>query len=119
MHDLLRNHKAWKVRRVLSLSAWTLLASVIVGYLISAGGPSRYLERLPPGSPGSYALYTIVVIAGIAGMTAWISGISYALLDQRRNGVPRWLLLAILIVGNFAASFFYYFLFVHWQPKPA
>lgn len=111
------SRQAITTRRVLSLSAWTLLVLVLVGFAAYVPSIDALLVRFEATLIGKLVIYPVVVFAGLTGITEWISSIWYASIDPTHHRVPRGLLILVLVIGNLAASFFYYFLVVHWQPK--
>lgn len=104
-------------RRVLSISAWALLFCVILGLVLSEPPLSDWVKSRPAGSIAHFILLTFPIITGVAALSTWGAALWHAVGDTGRQGVPRWLLITILILGNFVASFFYYFLSVHWRHR--
>jgi drug/metabolite transporter (DMT)-like permease len=87
-------------RTILAICAWMTLGLVVaVGIL----GPD----------PGFAAL--IRVPGAILVICLWGAAIWHEWLDSRRRNVPKWLVLLLLVFGNFVAAFLYYFLFVLWR----
>jgi hypothetical protein len=86
---------------------------MVVGSLFSSDAAQRWVES----TTGVVVLTAVLVLTFVAGLAAWISSLIHAWHESSHYLVPRWLLISVLVVGSFAASFFYYFLFVHWQPR--
>lgn len=104
-------------RKVLGWSAWFLLASVFVGFLLSSPAINHGLTQ----TMGSTAVDAIGGAFGIgtavAGLCAWISAIVYALRSKARTALPKNLLVGLLLFGNMVSAFFFYFLYVLWLDK--
>lgn len=86
--------------KVLAICAWlTLMLAIAVG-IIGADPTLSRLIRVPGA----------VLVVFLWGAALW-----HEWLDPRRRSVPQWAVLLLLVLGNFVAAFFYYFLFVLWR----
>lgn len=104
-------------RLVLSVSAWTLLTLVILGFVMSADIVQEWLRAISTTTVWKIVSSLLLSTTAIVAMSAWISSLIHAWYDPTPLALPRWFLMCILLVGSFAASFFYYFLYVVWTPK--
>lgn len=106
-------------RRILSFASWTLVGWIVVGYLSTV--PSID-SRLTIAESQPIVRSTVAVFLAVLTLTAlvtWVAALWYAFSDTAHHHVPRVLLIAVLVFSNFVGAFFYYFLFVHWQPHRA
>jgi hypothetical protein len=88
------------VGRILAACAWLTLGLVIAVGVLGTDPTFSALIRIPGA----------VLVVCLWGAAIW-----YEWLDIRIRSVPKWLILLLLIFGNFVAAFFYYFLFVVWR----
>jgi amino acid transporter len=109
--------RATKARRTLAVASWTLLALVLIGFMISAPMIEQWLDALPKDGLLHFGVSRLPLLAGAAAIAAWISALVHAASEDPPRRLPRWGLVVILIVGNFVASFFYYFLWARRRPE--
>jgi hypothetical protein len=103
-------------RVCLAVSSWLLLIAVGVGYLTLIPAVDERLDTniVAVRIAETFFLATI----GAAAITAWISAVWYAITSHKaKTGLPRELLVILLIATNFVGAFFYYFLSVYWLTK--
>jgi len=105
-------------RRLLAVGAWVLLAAIAAGLLTSIPRVDAAIEQ--SSRTGWAKLITVIVLVtvGAAAIAAWVGALWHAAATHRSSAAGRWALIAVLIFGNFVASFFYYFGYVYWL-RPA
>lgn len=106
-----------KARTILAFAAWALVAWMVVGYLSLIPKFDAWLTMMETSAWVRVMVAACLVAAGVTAITLWVAAVWHAATDQQRHAVPRPLLIGTLLFGNVAAAFFYYFLFVHWQPR--
>ena len=112
-----RRHIEPIARDVVAVSAWMVLGLVIASGVTSIDAIGSWLASSPEGSLPALLSSALIALGGAAMLILWASAVLHAFVDVRRTGVPRLLLIGMLIVFNFVGGFFYYFLYLVWR-KP-
>ena len=109
------------VRRVFSASAWAMLAWVVVGMISTVPDVDKKLTAIDANPAVHMSVIAFLIIVLLTALSLWASAIWYTALVTRgnRNETTRRLILALLILGNWVAAFFYYFAYVHWRSLPS
>jgi len=99
------------LRRVLAVSAWTMLAIIVLGIVLSIG-PLEAAVQARQGIPWFDALgNTLLIIMGCAAFALWGAAVFYSLL-RPNGGRSRALTVVVLIATNVLGGLVYYFFFV-------
>lgn len=112
------NGATGKARTILAITSWALVTWIVVGYLSIIPQFDAWLTGMEASAWVRVMVAACLITAGVTALTAWAAAVWHAASDQQRHVVPRPVLVGTLLFGNVAAAFFYYFLFVHWQPRP-
>ncbi|SRR6266699_1738767 len=104
-------------RKLLALGAWALLAAVALGFLSSIPQVDVTIDQASRTTWGRVLMGAVFLLVGAGGLAAW-AGALWHVAVAPWSRPARWSLLALLIFGNFVASFFYYFGYVYWLRAP-
>jgi hypothetical protein len=101
-------------RQVVQISAWSTL--VLIGALLVMGSvPQLRAVYNGPWLEG-WPLKVLVAALVVSVITLWVGAVVHAAVATREGGVPRPILVALLIVGQFIGGLLYYFAYLRWQP---
>ena len=107
-------------RRVLGICSWTavgVIAVAVLGLLIEPLGAALRSD------PGTFGYVLVKVLTGLMAaslLLAWGAAFyDVATTSPWNLGPPRWVLIALLIVGHMVTAVLYYFLAVYWKRTPA
>lgn len=103
-----------RARRILAFGATVLLIAICLALLVSMPSVEEQVARAPGISFLGVLLRGTLILLVIGGLTTWAGALLYAYHSTSRSPLPRVLLFAVLTIGNAAAGFFYYWLYVHW-----
>lgn len=119
--DLAEMSTHWSGRNnalsVLSVSAWATLGMVALGGILSISTIAEAIQAARPGTVLHIASTAVPAAAAVILFVLWGSALWYAWNDHSQRSMPRGLLIALLLIGNFVAAFFYYFVFVLWRAQ--
>ena len=101
-------------RKLLGIAAWVLLAAVALGLLTSIPTLDVAIGRASRTTFVTLLMAAIFTVVGAAAIAAWIGAVWHARVTHLSSTTGRSALLALLILGNFVAAFFYYFGYVYW-----
>jgi len=104
-------------RKLLALGAWALLAAVALGFLSSIPQVDVSIDQASATTWGRVLMVIVFILVGAAVLAVWSGALWYVAVTHMSRPA-RWSLLALLIFGNFVASFFYYFGYVYWLRAP-
>lgn len=104
-------------RRVLAYACWLMVVWIVIGYLTMVPAIDRRITAAEGSAIGREILGVLLVAVLLTALVIWGAALWHATIDREPHLVPRGMLIAILMLGNFVAGFFYYFLFVHWLPE--
>jgi hypothetical protein len=106
-------------RRVLSFGAWTTLFVLSVA-LLATFIPQLGAAIVSHSDGAEYSLIGTVfgLVTAVGVLAVWIGGTWHALVQDPWNSTaPRWLVVALVILGNAVGGLLYYFLAVHWESR--
>jgi hypothetical protein len=101
-------------RKLLGIGAWVLLAAVALGFLTSIPTVDATLDRASGALLVRLVMAVILTVVGAAAIATWAGAVWHARVTQQSSKAGRRALLALLVLGNFVAGFFYYFGYVYW-----
>ena len=102
-------------RRVLAICSWTAVGVVAVAVLAMLIAPLGAALRGAPGTVGYLVLKVLTGVMAASLLLAWVAAFyDVVTMDPWELAPPRWLLVALLIVGHVVTAVLYYFLAVHW-----
>ena len=107
--------QATTAREILAVGSWLLLAAVALSVSLSVAGLD--FERNGPDSAlGMIAQNIVLGVVALAMIMAWIGAVWHFWITRpkARHSTA----FALLVLGNFVAAFFYYFLHVLWRRGP-
>lgn len=107
--------RAPRARRVLAYASRVMAVFVLIGYLTTIPPIDRMITGAEAMPILRVMMWVFFVIVLLTAALLWSAALWYAIVDPKSHAVPRGLIVALLIFGNFVAAFFYYFLFVRWQ----
>ena len=99
------------LRRVLAVSAWTMLVLIVLGIVLSTD-PLEAAVQARQGTPWFDALGNgLLIIMGCAAFALWGAAVFHAL-SRPNDGRSRALTVVVLIATNVLGGLVYYFFFV-------
>ena len=101
-------------RKLLAIGAWMVLAAVALSYVTLISNVDAAIDRASGHAFGKLIMASALAVVGAACLATWFGAIWHARVTPHSSPPVRSALLALLVVGNFAAGFFYYFGYVLW-----
>ena len=105
-------------RTLLAVGAWALVAAIALGFLTSIPSVDAAIDSASNATWVKVLEGLVLLLVGGAALAAWVGALWHAAVTHRL-GVGRWVLIVVLVFGNFVASFFYYFGYVYWSQSGA
>jgi len=105
-------------RKLLAIGAWIVLAAVALSYLTLISNVDAAIDRATGHAFGKLIMASALAVTGAACVATWFGAVWHLRVTSHSSPPIRSALLALLVVGNCAAGFFYYFGYVLWA-KPS
>lgn len=105
-----------RVRGVLAAMAWATVAWIGVGYVSEVPSVSAWIDSATQSTVGRFIEGALLAAAAATLIGLWVSAVWYALITTPTRSARRLVLATVLIAGNIAAAFIYYFAYVAWRP---
>jgi hypothetical protein len=101
-------------RKLLAIGAWIVLVAVALSYITLIPSVDAAIDRASGHGFGKLILASAIAVTGAAFLATWFGAVWHARVTPHSSRLIRSALLALLVVGNGAAGFFYYFGYVLW-----
>ena len=92
-----------------------MLGAIVFSGLQEIDGVKQAISAIPAESALSVALYSLIWGALVASLCAWVGAVWTASRQPNMGTAQRTIVIGLLLVGNAAAAFLYYFAFVVWK----
>lgn len=105
-----------RAKRILAVTAWTTLTWVGVGYVSEIPSVNAWIASETLTAGGRIVEGVLLTVAAVTLIGLWAAAVWYALVGTPTRSARKRILVTVLIAGNIAAAFIYYFGYVLWRP---